>query len=109
MGNCLSSIPEAIGELSTLTRLDLSHNQLVGLPAEIGLLTKLTKLDLNANRLASLPAELGQLVHLKELYVHAGVAGAGRSGGGGGDWAVFFGVGGRGRPYSIWGARTRAP
>ena len=98
MGNCMSSIPEAIGELGNLVRLDLSHNQLVGLPAEIGLLTKLTKLDLNANRLTSVPDEIGCLTGLKELYVHAGVAGAGRSGGGD-VFCVLFGVGG-------WGAHT---
>jgi GTPase SAR1 family protein len=63
----LTSLPQEIGQLSNLTRLDLPYNQLSSLPAEIGQLSNLTELDLRNNKLSSLPAEIGQLSNLTRL------------------------------------------
>jgi internalin A len=65
--NQLTSLPAEIGQLTNLTMLDLSNNQLTSLPAEIGQLTNLTMLDLSNNQLTSLPAEIGQLTNLTML------------------------------------------
>ena len=63
------SIPAELGDLTGLTRLDLSGNALTGsVPAELGNLTNLTQLDLAANRLTgAIPAELANLVNLTNL------------------------------------------
>jgi hypothetical protein len=61
------AVPAEIGQLTSLTELDLPGNQLTSLPAEIGQLTSLTYLNLDANQLTSLPAEIGQLTSLTEL------------------------------------------
>ena len=66
-GNQLTSLPAEIGQLTSLTYLNLGGNQLTSLPAEIGQLTSLTELYLSDNQLTSLPAEIGQLTSLEEL------------------------------------------
>ena len=63
------AVPAEIGQLTSLTRLHLSGNQLTSLPAEIWRLTSLRVLDLRANDLTILPAEIGQLTSLRVLYV----------------------------------------
>ncbi|TSC86529.1 MAG: leucine-rich repeat protein [Parcubacteria group bacterium Gr01-1014_8] len=64
----LTSIPKEILELTYLTQLDLSHNQLEGaLPAEIRHLQDLEVLDISNNKMTGLPAELGQLSKLRVL------------------------------------------
>jgi Leucine-rich repeat (LRR) protein len=63
----ISVLPECIGQLDSLSSLDLRHNNLVGLPDSIGMLTKLTSLSLEGNELASLPASFGGLVKLSSL------------------------------------------
>ena len=69
----ITSLPPAIGKLTNLKRLSLfkthgdSEYVLESLPAEIGQLTSLTVLDLGENKLTSLPAEIGQLTSLTEL------------------------------------------
>ena len=65
----LLRLPPEIGQLTALTRLFLSENQLSSLPPQIGQLTALTVLVLFRNQLSSLPLELGQLTALKELYL----------------------------------------
>ncbi len=66
-GNQLSSVPPEIGQLTALTELLLSGNQLSSVPPEIGQLTALTQLDLSDNQLSSVPPEIGQLTALTQL------------------------------------------
>jgi internalin A len=47
VNNQITSIPEAIGQLSNLTQLDLSGNQITSIPEAIGQLSNLTQLDLS--------------------------------------------------------------
>jgi leucine-rich repeat protein SHOC2 len=63
----LGEVPEELGQLTALTKLNLRGNQLTSVPAELGRLTALTKLHLNNNKLTSVPAELGRLTALKGL------------------------------------------
>ena len=53
----LSTLPEAIGRLCQLRRLDLSGNQLSTLPKAIGRLSQLQGLYLSANQLCVLPSK----------------------------------------------------
>ena len=66
----LSHLPPEIGDLTSLTVLDLSNNQLTSLPAEIGKLTSLTELDLSNNKLTTLSAEIGNLTSLTKLSLY---------------------------------------
>ena len=70
LGNQLTSVPAEIGQLTSLTGLDLRYNQLTSVPAEIGQLASLRKLSLGGNQLTSVPAEIGQLTSLKCLDLH---------------------------------------
>jgi leucine-rich repeat protein SHOC2 len=65
--NQLTSVPAEIGQLTSLQVLGLSDNQLTSVPAEIGQLTSLTELKLYNNKLTNVPAEIGQLTSLTEL------------------------------------------
>ncbi len=68
-GNQLTSVPEALGQLSALRALDLSSNQLTSVPEALGQLSALDWLRLDGNRLTSLPEALGQLRALQVLWL----------------------------------------
>jgi internalin A len=60
-------LPETIGQLAQLQRLDLSRNILTELLETIGQLAQLQRLDLDGNRLTELPETIGQLAQLQHL------------------------------------------
>jgi len=60
-------IPSEIGNLTSLTQLDLSYNQLTDIPSEIENLTNLTGLYLYGNQLTDIPSEIGNLTSLTQL------------------------------------------
>lgn len=63
----LSTLPNTIGQLTTLSSLDLHYNRLASFPVSIAQLTRLTKLDLHDNQLRSISESIGQLVSLTSL------------------------------------------
>ncbi len=67
--NHLTALPEAIGQLTSLQRLWLTNNQLTALPEAIGRLTDLQKLFLAYNQLTALPDAIGRLTNLIKLYL----------------------------------------
>jgi Leucine-rich repeat (LRR) protein len=67
--NDLTSLPPEIGNLTNLTSLLLESNQLTSIPSEIGNLTSLTELNLECNQLTFLPPEILNLVALTVLNV----------------------------------------
>ena len=67
--NELTEIPEAIGELSRLRRLNVSGNRLTTLPRSIGRLVQLQVLGASGNQLTELPETIGRLSGLQELDV----------------------------------------
>ncbi len=54
----------------TLTRLDLSFNQLTSLPAEIVFLSALRTLEVHCNALSSFPSQLERLPNLANISAH---------------------------------------
>ncbi|TMW66369.1 hypothetical protein Poli38472_004134 [Pythium oligandrum] len=68
--NTLTSLPEGLFELTALTYLDLSHNQLQGKLSEgFGALVNLKELGLAANKLQTLPDAIGNLSSLEVLRI----------------------------------------
>ena len=65
----IGEIPSEIGNLTNLTRLYLSNNQLTTLPESIGNLSNLEELELNNNQLTMLPDSIGSISSLKWLYL----------------------------------------
>ena len=64
------TIPPELGQLTKLSHLNLSSNQLTGpIPPELGQLTNLRVIYLFDNQLTSIPPELGQLTKLSWLYL----------------------------------------
>ncbi|TKY58399.1 Plant intracellular Ras-group-related LRR protein 4 [Spatholobus suberectus] len=64
-------LPDSIGKLSSLVKLDLSENRITVLPSTIGGLSSLTSLDLHSNKIAELPECVGDLLSLVYLNVGA--------------------------------------
>ncbi|KAK7386566.1 hypothetical protein VNO78_26899 [Psophocarpus tetragonolobus] len=62
-------LPDSVGKLSSLIKLDLSENRIAVLPSTIGGLSSLTSLDLHSNKIAELPECVGDLVNLVYLNV----------------------------------------
>ena len=67
--NQLTTLPEAIAQLSNLSLLDLSDNQLTRLPEAIAQLSNLSWLNLSDNQLTTLPEAIAQLSNLNVLYL----------------------------------------
>jgi internalin A len=67
-GRNLSSLPEEIGQLTTIKTMRLNGNRLTRLPPEIGALVNLRQLDIDGNRLTQLPVEIGKLTKLETLW-----------------------------------------
>ncbi|EMS54105.1 LRR receptor-like serine/threonine-protein kinase GSO1 [Triticum urartu] len=68
--NFVELIPPGLMKLVHLTNLDLRQNRLNRIPIEIGGLTALTYLDMSHNNLTgSIPVELGKLKHLAFLFL----------------------------------------
>ncbi|KAJ0241906.1 Plant intracellular Ras-group-related LRR protein 5 [Hirschfeldia incana] len=63
----LEWLPDSIGKLLSLVRLDLSENCIMALPATIGGMLSLTMLDLHSNRIGQLPESIGDLLNLVNL------------------------------------------
>ena len=66
-GNQLRTLPDSIGKLSNLENLNLYENQLRTLPDSIGKLNSLDFLELGSNKLRTLPDSLGNLSNLITL------------------------------------------
>lgn len=65
--NRLHDFPKTFWNLKNLEELDLSYNRFVVIPEDIGKLTKLKKLFLQNNRLKKIPAGIGELQNLEIL------------------------------------------
>lgn len=66
----LEVIPNCIGNLQNLQKLDLVSNNLTNLPVNIGNLQNLDELWLQENQLTSLPESIGNLKNLSSLYLN---------------------------------------
>ncbi|NCA28483.1 MAG: leucine-rich repeat domain-containing protein [Proteobacteria bacterium] len=67
--NQITSLPETIGNLTSLQELYLSENQLTSLPETIGNLNSLQILNLSDNQITSLPETIGNLTSLQRLFL----------------------------------------
>ena len=65
----ISELPESIGNLTSLQDLDLSYTQISSLPDSIGNLTSLQDLYLSDTQISSLPDSIGNLTSLQDLYL----------------------------------------
>lgn len=65
----LSALPESIGNLKCLQKLDLSNNKFKILPESICNLKSLQKLNLEGNQLSNLPESIGNLKSLQMLLL----------------------------------------
>jgi leucine-rich repeat protein SHOC2 len=68
-GKEITNLPESIGNLTYLTRLNLGFNHLDRVPDSLFKLINLIELNLSGNRLTILPESLGNLTKLIELNV----------------------------------------
>lgn len=66
-GNELQLLPATVGELSLLQTLNLNCNKLTALP-DLEHLTSLSKLDVSHNQLSELPETIYKLEHLAEVH-----------------------------------------
>jgi Leucine-rich repeat (LRR) protein len=67
--NQLIALPAWVGEVRSLVSLNLSHNDLTELPSWIGDLTQLEALDLSHNQLTELPPTFANLAVLTSLQL----------------------------------------
>jgi Leucine-rich repeat (LRR) protein len=66
--NMITSIPGSVADLSALFRLDLNNNNLTSLP-DFGEMPALWDLQLSNNQIEKLPESFGSLIKLSSLYV----------------------------------------
>ena len=62
--NQLTSLPESIGSLIMLQRLDVSLNQIESIDGGIGQCVRLRRLNVSKNRIEALPTEIGNCILL---------------------------------------------
>lgn len=62
-------IPNEIGNLTKLNRIELEENSLTQIPQNLWQIKTLTYLNLSDNRLTNLPPEIGNMQSLKRLYL----------------------------------------
>jgi len=65
--NQLTTLPESIGNLSSLKELSVWLNQLTTIPKSIGDLSSLEMLGLSSNQLTTIPESIGNLSSLERL------------------------------------------
>ena len=65
-----NTLPDSIGNLTNLIKLNLYDNRLTTLPDTIGNLTNLTTLDLDYNYFTEFPSQIGKLTNLVELNIN---------------------------------------
>ncbi|XVE58987.1 hypothetical protein DITRI_Ditri05aG0007900 [Diplodiscus trichospermus] len=69
--NNLTTLPSAVGALTSLKQLHVANNKLTSLPNEIGLLTQLEVLKANNNRITAVLASIGECNSLIEVELSA--------------------------------------
>ncbi|KAM6597449.1 hypothetical protein CsatA_007973 [Cannabis sativa] len=69
--NHLTTLPPALGELTSLKQLRVANNKLTSLPNEIGLLRQLEILKVNSNRITEITASIGDCSALIEVDLTA--------------------------------------
>uniref|UniRef100_A0A7N1A9F5 Ubiquitin-like domain-containing protein n=1 Tax=Kalanchoe fedtschenkoi TaxID=63787 RepID=A0A7N1A9F5_KALFE len=65
--NHLTTLPPALGTMTSLVHLVVADNKLTSLPAEIGLMTELKTLNARNNRITSIDPSIGNCKYLLEL------------------------------------------
>jgi Leucine-rich repeat (LRR) protein len=68
--NRLLSLPDDIGCMVQLTRLNCSCNALESIPSSIGNLILLKELKMNGNKLSCIPDDIGKCQAIKTLYLN---------------------------------------
>lgn len=71
--NALAQLPNEIGSLEKLTKVNCSHNKLTTLPTEFFRLRELRYLNLSYNRFVELDADISDLVMLETLVNNHGL------------------------------------
>lgn len=67
--NKLLTLPNEIGYLHKLVRVNFSYNKLTALPASFYKLLNIEELDLSNNKFVSFPNDIGNLKKVKKLYL----------------------------------------
>ena len=68
MRNCVTSLPEDIGNLQNLKSLDVSYNPIKKLPAQMGNLVNLQTFDASFCLLHSIPPEMVNLQKITRIH-----------------------------------------